>query len=135
VSGTVSDAVKAIKDGLRQIDGLRVADFIPDSLNAPMAVINLEEATYHRAFGGGDVVLRFQVTVVVGRVAERVAQSRLDAYLSYDGAQSIRKAIESGPHLECGFETLQVERAGNLQPVTVQDVVYLAVDFTVTVHA
>lgn len=136
MSASVSDVTKALKEGLRQINGLRVSDYIPDTINAPMAMCTLDEATYHRAFGGGDVNFRFTVTVVVGRISERVAQSRLDDYLSFDGPQSIRQAIEVGRHLvDCGFEALTVERAGNVQPVTVADVVYLSIDFTVLVHA
>lgn len=136
MSGSVSSALDTLKQGLRQVQGLRVSDFIPDTINAPMAMITLDEATYHRAFGGGDVIMRFTVTVVVGRVSERVAQSRLDDYLSYGGPSSIRQALEVGNHLDgCGFETLMVERAGNLQPVTFNDVVYLSIDFTVLVHA
>lgn len=136
MAGSVSDAADALKAGLRQISGLRVTDYVPDTINAPMAMVMLDEATYHRAFRGGDVNFRFTVTVVVGRVSERIAQNRLDDYLSFDGPQSIRQAIETGSHLDgCAFETLMVERAGNIQPITVNDVTYLSVDFTVMVHS
>lgn len=133
MASPVSAVADALRNALKQIQGLRVYEYIPDTINVPMAMVNLEEATYHRAFGGGDVNYRFMVTVIVGRVSERVAQSRLDDFLSYSGPQSIRQAIEAISD-ECGVQTLIVERAGNIQPVTVQESVYLAVDFTVLVH-
>ncbi len=135
MAATVSKAAQALRTALQRIPDLRVYDFIPDTINVPMALVTLEEATYHRAFGGGDVQYRFLVTVLVGRTSERVAQQRLDDYLSYSGGQSIRQAIETDPDWDCDVQTLMVERAGNLQPVTVNDATYLSVDFTVQVHA
>jgi len=132
---TVSTASDALKTSLRRVPGLRVYDFIPDTVNTPMAMVALEEAVYHRAFRGGDVNYRFLVTLLVGRTSERIAQSRLDEFMSYSGTQSIRQAIEDDPAWKSSFQTLQVERGGNMQPITVNDVVYLAVDFTVIVHA
>jgi hypothetical protein len=135
MAATVSKAAQALKRALQRIPDLRVYEFIPDTINVPMALVALEEATYHRAFGGGDVNYRFVVTVVVGRTSERVAQQQLDEFLSYSGAKSVRQAIETDPDWDCDVQTLMVERAGNLQPLTVNESSYLSVDFTVQVHA
>ena len=135
MAATVSEAADAIKTALRAVPGLRVYDYVPDTVNTPMAMLALEEAIYHRAFGGGDVNYRFLVTVLVGRTSERQAQSRLDDFMSYSGAQSIRQAVENDAAWKKCVQTLVVERGGNLQPITINDVTYLSVDFTVLVHA
>ena len=135
MAATVSEAADAIKTALRAVPALRVYDYVPDTVNTPMAMVNLEDATYHRAFGGGDVNYRFLVTVLIGRTSERQAQSRLDDFMSYSGAQSIRQAVENDSAWKKCVQTLVVERGGNLQPITINDVTYLSVDFTVLVHA
>ena len=132
---TVSQAANGLREQLRQIPGLRVVDYLPDQVNPPMAVMSVTDVTFHRAFSGGDPIYQFVVTLIVARASERVAQDRLDAYTSFDGAQSVRAAIESDQTLGGVVATSVVDRAGNIQTVTLADNVnYLAVDFTVIVH-
>lgn len=132
---TVSQAAAGLREQLRQIPGLRVVDNLPDQVNPPMAVMSVTDVTFHRAFSGGDPIYQFVVTLIVARASERVAQDRLDAYTSFDGAQSVRAAIEADQTLGGIVSTSVVDRAGNIQTVTLADNVnYLAVDFTVIVH-
>lgn len=132
---TVSEASAALKEALARIEGLRVYDYQPDQLNPPLAIVGINQITYHRAFGGGDAVHSYLVTVVVGRVNERVAQANLDVYSSFSGARSVRAAVENDPTLGDVVQSAVVERADNVQAVTLGDATYLTVDFTVTVHA
>jgi hypothetical protein len=78
---------------------------------------------------------KFTVSVVVGRSAERTAQTLLDGYLSYAGATSIRAAIESDRTLGGVVQDLIVESADNISTLEANDATYLAIDFVVTVYA
>lgn len=136
MAAKISEVAQGLKDQLRQIPGLRVVDYMPDQINPPTAVMSISDVTFHRAFAGGDPEYQFVVSIIVGRTSERVAQDRLDAYCSFDGDQSVRAAIESDQTLDGRCSSLIVERVGNIQTVTLGDNVnYLAVDFTVLVHA
>lgn len=134
MTATVSEAAAALKVALLAVPQLRVADFIPDNPSAPIAIVGISNVTYHRAFAGGDAVHEFIVTVMVGRESERSAQTRLDGFLSWDGPQSIRAAIEEDPTLGNVVETVLVEKGGNVNLVSIGDSTFLTVEFTVMVH-
>lgn len=132
---TVSEVSKRLREALAEIDGLRVIEFIPDSLNPPMATVGIDNVIYHGAFGAGNPQYLFTVSVVVARASDRIAQQRLDNFLSWDGASSIRAAIEKDPTL-CGtVQTCQVTSGGNVASINVQEVIYLSVEFNVEVYA
>lgn len=136
MAATISAVAAGLKDQLRTIPGLRVADYIPDNPNPPQAIMSISDVTFHRAFAGGDPVYQFTITIIVARSSERIAQDRLDAYCSWDGNQSVRAAIEADQTLGGACQSVIVERAGNIQTVQLADnVTYLAVDFTVMAHA
>jgi hypothetical protein len=71
---TVSEVSKALRTALAEIDGLRVIEFIPDSLNPPMATVGIDNVVYHGAFGAGNPLYLFTVSVVVARASDRIAQ-------------------------------------------------------------
>ena len=77
----------------------------------------------------------FTITVVVTRQSERTAQEKLDAYSSWDGAQSVRAAIEADRTLGGVCDDLIVVSAGNFTNIDANDTLYLAMDFKVTVYA
>lgn len=132
---TVSQVSKRLRDALGEIDGLRVIEFIPDSLNPPMATVGVDNVTYHGAFGAGNPVYLFTVTLVVARASDRIAQQRLDGFLSYDGDLSVRAAIEKDPTLCDTVQACQVVSGGNVTSINVQEVIYLSVEFVVEVYA
>jgi hypothetical protein len=132
---TVSDVAAGLKTNLSQIEGLRVVDYISDQINPPTAFVAIDNVTYHRSFAGGDPVYTYTVTVIVSRADARTAQAALDGFLSFSGGTSIREAIEADTTCNGTAQTCVVERGGNVSAVTVNDVVYLSVDFTVTAHA
>lgn len=132
---TVSQVSQALRTALQAVQGLRVVEYIPDSLNPPMATVGVDTVNYHGAFQGGNPTYLFTVSVVVARASDRIAQKRLDDYLSYDGANSIRAAIEADTSLCDTVQTCQVTSGGNITNINVQDVIYLAVDFNVEVYA
>ena len=125
---------KGLGTNLGTIRGLRVAETIPDNPSPPIAVIALGNVTYNGAFDGGLTIYNFTVSVIVGRVAEREAQRRLDTFISTDEG-SIKKAIESEKSLDgAAFDVLVTEMT-NVGAVQLGDATYLACDFAVQVYA
>jgi hypothetical protein len=114
--------------------GLRVAAEIPDNPSPPIAVIALNNISYDLDFNRGMTLYNFTVTLIVGRVAERDAQRKLDAYAG-NGERSIKTAVESdrqlgGSAFDCRLSEMSTIGALNLGEQT-----YLAADFAVQVYA
>ena len=135
MSATASDIHAGLSNALAAVKGLRVADHLPEQINPPMAVIQLQSVTFHRAMQGGDAEWSFLVALVSGRMGDRSAQVLIDGWISYDGTSSIRSAIESDPTLGGICQTLIVTDMVNVRPLTLGDANYLSVEFNVTVHA
>jgi len=132
---TVSQIKTGLAANLATVSGLRAYAYQPDNVNTPFAWPLLDSIQYNEAMGGGLITHKFTVSVVVGRSAERTAQSLLDGYLSYKGATSIRQAIESDRTLGGVVQDLIVESANNISTLEANDATYLAIDFVVTVYA
>lgn len=124
-----------IATNLGTISGLRASAEIPDSPNPPIAIINLDTIEYDEAFNGGLTRYNFVVTLVVGRAAERTMQRKLDSYCQPTGSQSVKVAIESDRTLDGEVYDLRVERSNVVGSITINDQIYLAAEFTVTVFA
>ena len=132
---TVSQIKTGLAANLATVSGLRAYAYQPDNVNTPFAWPLLDSIQYNGAMGGGLITHKFTVSVVVGRSAERTAQSTLDGYLSYAGTTSIRSAIESDRTLGGVVQDLIVESANNISTLEANDATYLAIDFVVTVYA
>jgi hypothetical protein len=135
MAATVTETTAGLKDRLSAIPGLRTFDHVPDSIPVPMATVGVEDITFHRSFSGGDPVYTFTISVIVARADERSAQRALDGYVSWDGQTSVRAAIEADKTLNGTVQTLIVESASNIRVIQANEATYLAVDFTVVVHA
>lgn len=129
----IAEIRKGLGTNLGTIRGLRVGETIPDNPNPPIAVIALGNVVYDGAFQGGLVTYNFTVSVIVGRVAEREAQRRLDTYIS-TGNGSIKEAIESDKSLGGSAYDVRVIEMTNIGAVQLGDATYLACDFTVAVY-
>ena len=134
MSYSVTDIKTGISNALASIPGLRAYAQQPDNVNAPFAWPMLDSITYNGAMRGGLITNVFTVSVVVGRSAERTAQTALDGYLSYEGATSVRAALEADRTLGGVVSNLLVESAGNIATMDGNDAVYLMVDFRVVVY-
>ena len=132
---TVSQIKTGLAANLATVSGLRAYAYQPDNVNTPFAWPLLDSIQYNGAMGGGLITHKFTISVVVGRSAERTAQTLLDGYLSYKGAISIRQAIESDRTLGGVVQDLIVESANNISTLEANDATYLAIDFVVTVYA
>ena len=132
---TVSQIKTGLAANLATVSGLRAYAYQPDNVNTPFAWPLLDSIQYNGAMGGGLITHKFTISVVVGRSAERTAQTLLDGYLSYAGFNSIRAAIESDRTLGGVVQDLIVESASNISTLEANDAIYLAIDFMVTVYA
>lgn len=135
MAATPQQIADGLEARLRTITGLRVYDHVPDSFATPCAFILPDTIAYWGAFAGGNVSQTFTVTTVVGRTSDRAAQRALYTYTAYDGASSIRAAIEADRTLGGVCDSLIVNSAGNIRMLQQADATYLAVDFEVTVYA
>jgi hypothetical protein len=125
---------QGLANNLATIPGLRTAAEVPDLPNPPIAIVALNSVTYDRAYAQGMTSYMFTVTVIVGRVAEREAQRRLDAYIS-TGSSSVKYAVESDKTLGGNAYDCRVVSMDSVGSLTISDNTYLAADFTVTVIA
>ena len=131
-------AIAEIRAGLAAniatIPGLRVAAEIPDNPSPPIAVISLNNITYDLDFNRGMTVYNFTVTLIVGRVAERDAQRKLDAYAG-NGERSIKTAVQSDRTLGGAAFDCRLSEMSTLGSVTINEVTYVAADFAVQVYS
>jgi len=126
---------QALAANLGTVSGLRTSPEIPDNPTPPIGIINLDTIDYDGAFNGGLTTYNFVVTVIVGRAAERTMQRKLDGYCQPTGSQSVKVAIESERTLGGEAYDLRVERSNVVGSITINDQIYLAAEFTVTVFA
>lgn len=132
---TISNIRSGLATNLATISGLRTASEIPDNPSPPMAVVQITSVGFDGAFQQGMTTYNFLVSVIVGRVAEREAQRRLDAYASTSGASSIKNAIESDKTLGGNAYDVRVTDMTNVGAVLLGEATYIAADFAVTVYA
>jgi hypothetical protein len=131
---TVSQVASGLATRLATISGLRTSTYQPEQLNPPFAFPTLNSINYHRAMGGGDVVMDWTVNVVVGRYVDRNSFTILDGFLSYSGATSIRAAIEGDKTLGGICQTLVLPSGANIMSLSSADAEFLQIQFQVTVH-
>jgi len=135
MAGEASSIQESLGMRLATIPGLRVADHLPEQINPPMAVIQLQSVTYHRAMKGGLSEWEFTISLVAGRMGDRPAQRQLDSWMSWDGSQSVRAAIEGDTTLGGSCSTLKVADMIAVRPLSLGDAAYLTCEFNVIVHA
>ena len=131
---TVSQVATGLATNLATIAGLRTSAYQPEQLNPPFAFPTLNRIDYHKAFGGGDVVMDWTVNVIVGRYVDRNAFATLDDFLSFSGAKSVRAAIESDKTLGGVCQTLVLPSGANITSLSSADAEFLQIQFQVTVH-
>jgi len=132
---TVSQVNAAIATALSAISGLQVFDYQPDTVYPPIAYPAVNSIEYHKAMQGGNIVYDMTVTIVCGRVNERVAQDQMDGYASYGGATSVRAALEADPSLGGVVDTSIVSRSASVGSMMQGEQNFLTLDFSLTVYA
>lgn len=118
---------------LDTITGLRVFDYVPDSLSPPAAVVEPLEVDYDEAMQRGLDFYRAFILIIVGRMSDRSSQDRLDAYVAGSGASSVKAALEADKSLGGACSTLQVTSA-RPREVVVSGVNMIAYRFEVSIY-
>lgn len=132
---SISTIRAGLATNLATISGLRVSAEIPDNPSPPMAVIQLTGINYDGAMSKGLTTYNFIVSTIVGRVAEREAQRRLDGYASSTGSQSVKAAIESDKTLSGSAFDVRCSDLTNISAVLLGEATYMMADFVVIVYA
>ena len=131
--------IEAIREGLAanlaNIPRLRTEENMLDSVNPPVAVVQLESITYDTAFRNGMDTYNFNILVIVSRGADRIALADLNEYASPTGDRSIKRAIESDRSLGSAAQTLRVETLSNIGSLQLDNQEYYAAEFSVVVYA
>ena len=100
MANEISEAKKGLAAALSGIDGLRVFDYMPDSLHEfPAAIVHLESRDSVGTLGGITIRGSLRVEVLVSTADARQATETLDAFLEPTGAQSIEAAANTDPTL------------------------------------
>ncbi len=120
---------------LATIAGLRTSDYVPDDPKPPVAVVMPPTIKYDLAFGRGLDEYEFVVTVIVGRQSERAAQRLLDSLCAPTGSGSVKTAIESDRFLAGQCQDLRVTEMRRISSLIIDQITYLAAEFTVQVYA
>jgi hypothetical protein len=132
---TVTDLRNGLAANLQTISGLRVASTVPDQVNPPLAIINLDKINYQKAFGLGLTEYLFKITVIVSRQSERNAQNKLDQYVSSQGAYSVSLALNTDRTLggvAADSTMISLDAYGS---VVIGETTYLSAEFSVQVFA
>jgi hypothetical protein len=132
---SITELRAGIKANLATINGLRVSDYQPDSINPPVAIVFPVSLNYDETFHRGMQTYTFAVQVIVGRVSERTGQSTIDSYCSSTGSNSIKLAIESDKTLSGKAFDLRVTDMRNYGELLVGEVNYLSAEFVVLCYA
>jgi hypothetical protein len=130
----ISDLRTGLANNLKTISGLRVVETLPDVVNPPMAMIGLTKIAYNKQNNQAMSEYTFKVTVVVGRVSERIAQQTLDVLVS-PGAGSVKVAVESDRTLGGNAYEVFISELSAYGAVTVNGIDYLSAEFSVQVFA
>lgn len=126
---------QALATNLATVNGLRTSSVIPEDPKPPVAVVIFDRVEYDTAFGRGLDMYLFKVVVVMGRVNTRGTEEALDAFLSGDGATSLKVAIQKDRTLGGEANDLRVTSGENVRELVVGDITYVAADFLITVYA
>lgn len=131
---SITDIRDGIAANLATIPGLRTSAELPDQPNPPIAVVQLNNVTYDQAFQNGLVLYNFTITVIVGKVAERLAQQRLNAYAS-TGVGGVKAALQSDKTLGGHAFDVKLQEMTNIGAITLGEQQYLAAEFAAIVYA
>lgn len=132
---SITDLRTAIATNLATITGLRTSPTLPDNPNPPIALVTPISVSFDDVFKRGMQTYTFVISVIVGRVDERTAQNKLDAYVSSTGSSSIKLAVESDKTLGGNAFDCRVTEMRNYGELTIGDVIYLSAEFTALCYA
>jgi len=132
---SITDLRNGLATNLQNIPGLRVAATLPDQVNPPIALINLDKINYQKSFHRGLTEYLFKITVIVGRQSERTAQRNSDQYVASDGTYSVLDALETDRTLGGVAADTTMVSLDAYGSVVIGETNYLSAEFSVQVFA
>jgi hypothetical protein len=126
-----------IATNLARIPGLRTANYAPDLINPPIAIVEPDATpvSFDIAMNRGLDLYRFTVTIIVQRMDERSGQNALDVYCAGSGDYSVKQAIEWDRTLSGYANDCRVTEISLYGSISVNENQYLAAEFSVVVYA
>jgi hypothetical protein len=132
---SIGDIRAAIADALEGVGGLRCTAYEPAKVACPAAVVGDVEIDYDLAFGTGCYESTIKLRIYVSKVNDKAAGEKLDAYVSPDGASSVRAALYADKQLGGACDDLRVAGMGGYGFYDIAGVDYLGAEFTLKVLA
>ena len=134
---SLADIRLAIADALKTIPKVRPVAYITDGAEVPSGGIYAElamgEISYDIVMGRGADLYTFTVRCAVQRVDEIRGQALLDTLREPSGATSVKTVLEADETLGGLVDYVHVKAASADQVITVGQLTYLGVEFTVEV--
>jgi len=128
----ISDLRAGLVANLQTIPDIRVYATLPDVVNPPSALITLDRVEYQQQNNNAMSIYTFKVTVVLGRVSERVAQENMDVLVAPTG---VKAAIESDRTLGGNAYEVNIQEMSSYGAVSINGIDYLSAEFSVLVYA
>lgn len=131
----LADVMDELAARIDTITGLRVYAYPPDTVQPPAAVVDLPESyTFDATFGRGTDTMTIPVTVLVGKVSDRVSRDAIAPYFDGSGAKSIKQVVEAGTYTAFDSDSVQVRAAADPFEVwTYAGVAYLGGAFRIDI--
>lgn len=121
--------VAAVGTALDTLTGLRVYDFLAQTIAPPAAVVGSPTVTYDLTMGRGSDTAHIPIWIVGAALPDRLA---LAALAPWTDGTAVKAAVEDDPTLGGEAKTVRVVGA-EIQPVNFNQVDYLAARFDVEV--
>ena len=134
MAATASQIVDGVKNRLATISGLRTFSYQPSQLNPPIAFPVITQVRYHGAMGGGMVTYEVTVYLIVGRYTDERAMSDLDDYIAFNGAKSLRAALEADQSLGGVAQNVVVASSTDISSVQQADAEFLQIATQLTIN-
>lgn len=128
----ISNLRAGLVANIQTISGLRVYATLPDVVNPPAVLVSLDKIQYTQQNRNAMSEYFFKVTVVLGRVNERIAQQSLDTLVAPTG---LKTAIESDRTLGGYASEVYVPGLDAYGAVNIGGIDYLSAEFSVQVYA
>ena len=128
----ISDLRAGLVTNLQTIPDIRVYATLPDVVNPPSALITLDRVEYQQQNNNAMSIYTFKVTIVLGRVSERVAQENMDVLVAPTG---VKAAIESDRTLGGNAYEVNIQEMSSYGAVSINGIDYLSAEFSVLVYA
>ena len=130
---SIEDVILGIENALQEIDGLRTHAHIPDTIDPPAAAVTFEECDFDSTLSRGSDDLVFLVHIFTSAADAKSGQRKLYDYIDGSGGKSVKAAIDADSTLGGIAMYAVVERAEDFGKVTVADIPFYGVKFTVRV--